>query len=271
MRLSVVFGTRGTELQHLERIFHCLAKQTFPDFTVIVVVDNPSPPQLLNHPSLIPQYLKKNVRIFTADNSDFRPHSPGKASYVRNFGIQQADTELIQLFDEDNAFDETYLQQAIQHYDEMKKQMKTEVVICSTLKWRDTDIIQNQGFSRFWYGQSRPKVNRLGNKAFGEIQMFSGNGVLGSAQLFKAVGYDEQIARIAEDLDFTLSLHETGAKLWVYADLVVRHYERDKSRLEQARIGFPEQARQKARNRFLFVWKHGNVWQKTAFWVIGLP
>jgi GT2 family glycosyltransferase len=101
--------------------------------------------------------------------------------------------------------------------------------------------------------------------------MFSGNGLLGSAQLFQKVQYDEQIARIAEDMDFTLSLHENGAKLFVFSDLCVRHYERDKTKLEQARIGSSEQAQQKAKNRFLFAYKHGNFWNKFAFLVVGLP
>jgi hypothetical protein len=73
------------------------------------------------------------------------------------------------------------------------------------------------------------------------------------------------LAWIAEDMDFTLSLYEQQAKLFVFSDLVVRHYERDKTKLEQARIGSPLQARQKARNRFLFVHKHGNFRDKLAF------
>jgi hypothetical protein len=101
--------------------------------------------------------------------------------------------------------------------------------------------------------------------------MFSGNGVLGNAQLFQSVLYDEEIAWIAEDLDFTLSLYEKGAKLFSFAELQVRHYEREKSFLEHAWIGFPRQARQKSRNWFLFVYKHGRFWDKVAFWCVGLP
>jgi hypothetical protein len=39
---------------------------------------------------------------------------------VRNFGLQQVDTELVQLFDDDNGFDPTYLEKAVKTYDEMK-------------------------------------------------------------------------------------------------------------------------------------------------------
>ena len=101
--------------------------------------------------------------------------------------------------------------------------------------------------------------------------MFSGNGLLGNAEVFRSVGYDEEMAWIAEDLDFTLSLHERGVKLFTYADLVVRHYERDKARLEHSWIGSASQAQQKARNWFLFVDKHGKFWDKVQFYLVGLP
>jgi hypothetical protein len=44
--------------------------------------------------------------------------------------------------------------------------------------------------------------------------------------------------------------------LRVFADLKVKHHERNKTKLEQARIGSYAQAKQKARNRFLFTKKH---------------
>ncbi|MDR2416423.1 MAG: glycosyltransferase [Candidatus Peribacteria bacterium] len=272
MRVSVVFGTRGTNMQLLERIFHCLKEQTFQEFKVIMVVDNDN---ISKEFRTLEQKFSKDFpqrfKVYTALNSEFIPHSKGRASYVRNFGLQQVDTALVQLFDDDNEFDEKYLEKTIKKYDEMKKLTGKEVVICPTLQWRNTEIVQNQGFSRFLYWQSRPMMHRLGTKKFEEIQMFSGNGLLGSAQLFQSVGFDEEIAWIAEDMDFTLSLHEKGAKLFVFSDLVVRHYERDKTKLEQAWIGSSEQACQKARNWFLFLRKHGKFWDKTTFWLIGLP
>jgi hypothetical protein len=38
--------------------------------------------------------------------------------------------------------------------------------------------------------------------------MFSGNGIFSKASTLRKAKYDEQIARISEDLDYTLSLHE---------------------------------------------------------------
>lgn len=94
--------------------------------------------------------------------------------------------------------------------------------------------------------------------------MFSGNGVFAKAQLIKATKYDENIAWIAEDLDFVYRLHQK-AQVFVFADLKVLHWEREKNILEQARIGTPASAKQKITNIFLWVKKHGNLSQTLLF------
>lgn len=164
----------------------------------------------------------------------------------------------MQLFDDDNGFDPEYLQKAVQYYDEYKARQQKEVIICATIQYRDSGKLRSQGFSHFRYRQSRP-VNFVADEQQtegAEIQMFSGNGLLGAKKLFQEVKYNEEIARVAEDMDFTLSLHERGARLFVFSSLIVRHYERDKTLLEHVRIGSRAQAYQKARNRFLFVYRH---------------
>nr|DAW75793.1 MAG TPA: hypothetical protein [Crassvirales sp.] len=66
--------------------------------------------------------------------------------------------------------------------------------------------------------------------------MFSGNGVFANAKLMQTTLYDEQIARIAEDLDFTHRLHKKGAKILTFSKLKIQHFEREKNILEQAWI-----------------------------------
>ncbi|MDR0369790.1 MAG: glycosyltransferase family 2 protein [Candidatus Peribacteria bacterium] len=172
MRLSVIFGTRGNEFSfpHLQRIFRALQQQTFQDFQVIVIMDRKFKDKeerdtLLHHCAFEKNFktLYAKTTFFTNINSDFRPssHNASNASYVRNYGIAQADTELIQLFDDDNAFGEEYLEKAVAYYDKQKQQQQTEVVICPSMYYRDTDQIQNQGFSHYNYLQSRPMVHYL--------------------------------------------------------------------------------------------------------------
>ncbi|GHW02981.1 hypothetical protein AGMMS50249_7670 [candidate division SR1 bacterium] len=266
MRLSVVFGTRGNEasLPHLERIFTCLQAQTFQPFSVICVVDTAVIPSTMKE-------LGKGLDIqWIASLRSYGQSS--NASHVRNLGLKAVKTELVQLFDDDNAFDENYLARAVRHYDNLKKELNTEVVICGTVKNPKDGSARDWGFSHFNFRESRPVINiQRPGETIAQIQMFSGNGLLGNSQLFKSVLYDEQIARIAEDLDFTLSLYERGTRLFVLDDLPVQHYERDKSRLEMARIGSSAQAHQKARNRFIFLQKHGKWRNYIQFFICGLP
>lgn len=77
--------------------------------------------------------------------------------------------------------------------------------------------------------------------------------------------YDEEIARIAEDLDFTYRLHKKGGKILTLAKLVIYHRERDKSELEKKWIGSEYSIRQKIRNIFIWNRKHANFWQKIIF------
>jgi hypothetical protein len=140
-----------------------------------------------------------------------------------------------------------------------------------SLYYRDTNQIQNQWFSHFNYWQSRPALHLLNWKEEAQIQMFSWNWIFSKSFILKKTEYDEQIARISEDLDYTLSLHEKWVQLRVFSDLKVIHHERDKTRLEQARIGSYSQAKQKSRNRFLFTKKHWNKKQLYQFYICWLP
>lgn len=131
---------------------------------------------------------------------------------------------------------------------------------------KDSRKIQNQGFSGYNYRLARPQIHFLPEgESYGKIQMFSGNGVFAKAELMKKVLYDENIAWIAEDLDFVYRLRKAGAEIFVCTDLEVYHWEREKTILEQARIGNQQSARQKIRNIFLRVKKHANRYQKLIF------
>lgn len=132
--------------------------------------------------------------------------------------------------------------------------------------WRNTETIQNQGFSDYNYRLARPEIHFLKpEQDLAEIKMFSGNGIFGKAEIMKKILYDEDIARIAEDLDFIYSIRELGIPILVFKELKIRHQERDKTYLEQARIGTPASAQQKIKNLFLWVKKHGNRMQTLIF------
>lgn len=275
MKISIVCWSRAKDKALLLNFLKMLNQQTFEDFDVNIVCDRDFSKE--EESEFISFFKNQNLEItnrtyfITNNNSEFNPNHKWWASYVRNFGIQKAKGEFIQLFDDDNEVEPDFLENCLKKRENLNSKDGWEYVILPSLYYRDTGQIQNQWFSRFDYRQSRPVLHLLNWKKQAQIQMFSGNWIFSKASTLRKAKYDEEIARISEDLDYTLSLHEQGILLRVFADLKVKHHERDKTRLEQARIWSYSQAKQKARNRFLFTKKHWNKNQIYQFYLFWLP
>ena len=258
-KVSVVIPSRATNYELLFSLFSCLENQSFQDFEVVVVCDRNFSEGEWN------DFLKKfskyslDLKFLSHRNSKFLPQSQWGASYTRNFWIDNAKGEYVQLLDDDNRIDADYLKKALAYHDKFKKWYNKEVFITPTLLWRGTTKVQNQGFSWYSYWQARPMVHFLEkNQEYAEIQMFSWNGIFWKKSIMQTVRYDEQIAWIAEDLDFIYSIHEKGYPILVFRDLKVYHYERDKTYLEEWWIGNKKSAFQKIRNIFLWWKKHAS-------------
>lgn len=275
MKVSVVCGSRAKDKDLLLRFLKMLDLQTFQDFDVNIVCDrNFTGVEESDFTSFFKSQkleIIKRTKFFTNSNSNFNPNHGWWASYVRNFGIQNVEGEFIQLFDDDNEVAPDFLENCLKKREEKTLKTKSECVILPSLYYRDLNQIQNQWFSYFDYRQSRPLLHLLNWKKEEQIQMFSWNWIFSKSATLRKAEYDQQIARISEDLDYTLSLHEKWIQLRVFSDLIVIHHERDKTRLEQARIGSYSQAKQKARNRFLFTKKHWTKKQLCQFYLCWLP
>ncbi len=275
MRISVVCWSRAKDEEILLNFLQSLEKQTFTDFDVNIVCDRgfdqKTESEFLWFFQSQQLSILQRTQFFTNLNSEFNPNHAGGASYVRNLGIQKAKGEFILLLDDDDIIDENFLRNCLGKREMQTKETKTECIILPTLYFRDSNQIQNQWFSKFNYLQSRPVLNLLWDKQKWQIQMFSWNWIFGLTKTLKQSKYDEKIARISEDLDYTLSLYEKGIQLRVFSDLIVKHFEREKTKLEQARVGSYSQAKQKSRNRFLFVNKHWNRSQIIQFYICWLP
>ncbi len=275
MKISVVCGSRANDKWLLLSFFQSLETQTFTDFDVNMVCDRNF---IKSEESDFLEFLEnqeleviKRTKFFTNNNSDFNPNHWWWASYVRNFGIQKAKWEFIQLFDDDNEVEADFLEKCLEKRENLNSKDSWEYVILPSLYYRDTNQIQNQWFSYFDYRQSRPVLHLLNWKKQAQIQMFSWNWIFSKASTLRKTQYDEQIARISEDLDYTLSLHEKWIQLRVFSDLKVIHHEREKNKLEQAWIWSYSQAKQKSRNWFLFTKKHWNKRQLLQFYFCWLP
>ncbi len=275
MKISIVCGSRAKDKKLLLSFLKMLNAQTFTDFDVNIVCDRNFTE---NEESEFLSFFKdqnleiiEHTNFFTNNNSEFNPNHRWWASYVRNFWIKKAKGEFIQLFDDDNEVEPDFLEKCLKKWDDLTSDTQSECIILPSLYYRNTEQIQNQWFSHFNYRQSRPVLHLLNWKEKDQIQMFSWNWIFGKSSTLKKSQYDEQIARISEDLDYTLSLHEQWIQLRVFSDLKVKHHERDKTKLEQARIWSYSQAKQKARNWFLFTKKHWNKKQIFKFYICWLP
>lgn len=275
MKISVVCGSRANNKELLLQFLQSLDSQTFKDFDVNIVCDRKFTQEeekefidYLNNHGL---EVVNRTYFFTNNNSDFDPNHTWWASFVRNFWINKAQWDFIQLFDDDNTVNPEFLEDCLNKWEIFTHINNCECVILPSLYYRNTNHIQNQWFSRFNYRQSRPVLHLLHWKDQWQIEMFSGNGIFSRASTLRKAQYDEEIAWISEDLDYTLSLYEQWIQLWVFSDLRVIHHERDKTKLEQAWIWSYLQARQKARNRFLFIKKHWSKGQIFQFYICWLP
>ena len=276
--ISIVIPTRANDAHTLLRLLLALMDQTYQTFEVLLVCDRRFTPEewsgfsnmILSEQgdiwSKLSENMRQKIRLFSHQNSEFMPLSPWWASATRNFWIWHARGDFIQLFDDDNTVWSEYLQQELAYYQQYTEKFNQKVVLTPKLLWRDTETIQNQGFLKYNYRLARPQVYFLSeNQSYAEISMFSGNGVFSAADLIKETLYDEKFARIAEDLDFVYRLKQKGAKILNISALELRHRERDKTPLEQARIWTPRSAEQKIKNIFLRVRKHANFIQKIIF------
>ncbi len=290
-KISIVIPSRWN-IDNMLNIFWCLQKQTFQNFNVYLIIDSfldldwyqKIQSNLIKKYKLNPQDFSqgnwvrdKKYNLVSNLNSDFGSQKGEWASYVRNYGLDIADGEFINFFDDDIIFDDNYLQQSLDCRKSFRNEIWKDFVLTPTLMYRKTWKIQNQWFKRYIFRQSRPQVNFLKNKKparsadrFDFIQLYSGNSLFAPSSLFKQFQFDTDINFVAEDLDFTYSIHKSWYPIIVLADLKVYHMEREKTLLQQARVGDPLSAYQKWRNRIIFVRKHWNILQKLIFFAFWL-
>ena len=127
--ISVVIPSRATNIKLLKQIFSCLENQTLKTFDVVVVCDREF--KWTERKDFLNEFkdTKLDIAFYSHENSDFVPHADGGASYVRNYWIDHAKWEYIQLFDDDNEIDKTYLNTAYSFYEKFFKWFWKEVFI----------------------------------------------------------------------------------------------------------------------------------------------
>ncbi len=243
----------------MKNIIECLQRQTFKDFEIVFVVDKKIDAWSKIHDVWNIHYITNLTHTM--------PHN--NASALRNLGIKIAKGEFIQLMDDDERFEEDYLERSLALREEYRSKLGKDFVLTPTLMYRKTWKIQNQGFSCFNYRLSRPIPQVLWNTSRDYIQMYSWNSLLAPAYIFTTTLFDETLDFVYEDLDFSYRIHRAEHPIIVLRDLRIYHMERDKTKLEQARVGNEYAAYRKAKHRMLFVKKYGSLSDKIKFYLLG--
>lgn len=291
-KLTIVFPTRPN-IHNIKWLLGSLDTQTFQDFKVIGIIDSKLTQkefdELKNQALEWLKNIKDRVHFISNLNSDFVPQNG--VSYVRNYGIKLADTEFINLFDDDEILKPDYLKKSFEIYDEIlsemqwneeskkkdsslgsewQKQSKWQFVLVPKLMFRQTWKIQNEWFDYYNFWTSRPhQFHFADGQKFAQIQMYSGNSLFWPTKIFQEVLFDERFDFVYEDLEFTYRIHKAWYPIFISSELEIYHMERDKTLLEDAWIGSEFQCHRKARHRMRFVRKNATWRQKIQFYLLG--
>ena len=271
-KLTVAFPTRPN-IQNIKWLLWSLDKQTFQDFKVIVLIDSKLSKQefdgLKKQALEWLEKIKDKTNFISNINSDFIPQK--WVSYVRNYGIKLADTEFLNLFDDDEILKPDYLEKSFKIYDKIlntKKDLK-DFVLVPKLMFRQTWQIQNEWFDYYNFWISRPHSFHFKDEKFAQIQMFSWNSLFGPTKIFQEILFDEKFDFVYEDLEFTYRIHKAGYSIFISSELEIYHMERDKTPLEHARVWSEFAAYRKARHRMRFIRKNATKLQKIQFYSFG--
>ncbi len=308
-KLTVIIPSRPN-IENIQWIFHSLDIQTFQDFKIILLIDTKLTKEEFEKFKIDSLKWLKNIsnkiNFISNINTDFIPQS--WVSYVRNYGIKLADTEFINLFDDDELFKSDYLQKTfdirneinkkftrlikgVGEFEKQKKKLQpppiptsretqppqveefltkgSDFILVPTLMFRKTWQIQSQWFDYYNFWTSRPHALRLQkDQKLAQIQMYSWNSLFGPTKIFQEILFDERLDFVYEDLEFTYRIYKAWYPIFVSSELLLYHMERDKNILEHARVWNTFAAYRKAKHRMIFVKKNWTLSDKIKFYLI---
>jgi hypothetical protein len=135
------------------------------------------------------------------------------ASYLRNYGIQQVTSPDMMCIDDDNTFDEDFMQKIFEY--KKNKQHHPDQTLVVPLQYDDTTTFVRQAVADgFNFLLCRPKrltdVMLQSSARYFPLTLSSSNCLIGATYLFKKFPFRETVPFVYEDLIMTGEMSQSG-------------------------------------------------------------
>lgn len=187
-----------------------LSKQTFRDFSLVVVDDcSPTP----SAESLAGLELPFEVRLLKT------PKNSGPAA-ARNLAVRTSQSDIIVFVDDDVVPDARLVEVHVRHQ-ETHDGLVTIGPLCAPADWKPTP------WNRWEAATLAVEYERMRRRVYAPTwrQFFTGNAAVWRGDFLAVGGFDETFSR-AEDIEFAYRLARRGARFAFLPDAVGWHYAR---------------------------------------------
>lgn len=294
--VSVIIPTRGNSLI-FQALIESILIQSYPVQEILLIVDHGT------DRTLIDTYISSQSSLSPLVSCLEVPKAWGGVSSARNYGVQQAQWDMVLLGDDDIVLKKDTIEQFVHHYALLEKKYKKPLLLYPYLVYGQTKELQSLWFLQYHFrcgwpepvvvGNWKQKVWRSGWAFFKWIasflamtppsgtmprndiwyiktEMFWSQCLFGQKETFLNYPYDERMPFVYEDLDMTMRMTRAGVMLFAVLDIVVDHFEAHRTSLQKSYIASPSNVYQKMRNRILFVRKNWTWREKIQFFWLGL-
>ncbi len=222
-----------------------------------------------------------------------KPGGRDDASYARNLWLKEVTSDYMYIIDDDNIFAQDFFARTIAEYLTLKQEYKQDIVFSPTIMWRDTERIQSQWIKAYhfllWWPEPvifsgwkskivaafrfvfRLPIFYKSTADYVRVCTIGWNSLFWPKEYFLQNQFDERMWFIYEDIDCFFRMTKKGIPLLVSKKTAIQHMERDKTILEHSFLATPAWARNKAKNRILFVKKNATTLQKIWFRCLWFP
>lgn len=272
---SVVIATIRID-ETIRYVLSSLGKQTILPKEVVIVVDREfgSQDDRDEYEQQLISYCDTSLPLTFLNNLHHdRLLWQANASYAKNLGIQKASSDFFLCIDDDNTFDEDFVEQCFHYYESIQeREGKRELVIVPTELYRDTQAIRSQWCAAFKYRSGRsPPLTVEKRKEYQEISYCSSNCLWWPRCVFQAHLYDYlNFPFIYEDYDLTMRMVNHWVGLFVITRVTVHHMIQKRTPLAVSYINTEEKAFLKGKNRVILVRKNAKLYQRREYYALGL-